>query len=115
MGLWSEFRSEYKKAGRDMYGIPEGVSAARFLATLPRDTVRYVKGEAVSAAYSARRTKGLQAVMNFQQMGGESRRHIEARRGGKLPRDYHKVRDAAHQALEDFPEIRDWIDPNAIT
>lgn len=111
MGFWKEF----KQTGRDMYGIPEGMSAARFLATLPRDTVRYVKGEAVSAAYQARRTKGLQAVMDFQQMGGQSRAELCRRRGEKLPRNYHLVKMAAHQALEDFPEIKQWIDPHAIS
>ena len=110
MGIWNEFKS----AGRDMYGIPDGTSAVRFLATLPADTVKYVRGEAVSAAYSARRTKGLQQVMNYQQMGGATREMTEKRRGGKLPRDYYRTRSAAHQALRDFPEIRGWIDVAAI-
>lgn len=110
MGFWSDF----KKAGRDMYGIPEGMTAARFIASLPVDYVKYVRGEAVSAAYSARRTKGLQAVMNYQQMGGASREYAEKSRGGELPKDYYATRDAAHQALVDFPEIKDWIDESAI-
>jgi len=111
MGFWSEF----KKAGRDMYRIPEGTTATRFLASLPKDYVQYVRGEAVSAAYSARRTKGLQAVMDFQQMGGATRERLEESRGGELPRDYHKTKAAAHKALDDFPEIKAWIDLNAIS
>lgn len=110
MGLWKEF----KRAGREMYKIPDGVSAARFLSSLPKEYVEYVRGEAVSAAYQRRRTAGLQAVMDFQQMGGMSRKELCERRGEKLPRNYHLVRMAAHQALSDFPEIRDWIDENAI-
>lgn len=108
------FWNEFKKAGRDMYGIPEGTSAVRFLASLPVDAVKYVRGEAVSAAYSAKRTQGLQAVMNYQQMGGDTRERVEKDRGGELPRDYHQTRRAAHKALQDFPEIKSWIDPNAI-
>lgn len=110
----ASFWSEFKKAGRDMYQIPEGISAARFLASLPRDCVKYVRGEAVSAAYSARRTKGLQAVMDFQHMGGATREYLEQRRGGELPKGYHQAKHAAHQALEDFPEIREWINPDSI-
>lgn len=110
MGFWTEF----KKAGRQMYQIPDGVTAGKFLASLPRDYVTHVRGEAVSAAYSARRTRGLQAVMDFQQMGGESRKRLAEERGEKLPRNYFLTRMEAHHALEDFPEINNWIDPDAI-
>lgn len=110
MGVWKEF----KQAGRQMYGIPDGVTAAQFLRSLPREAVDYVRGEAVSAAYSAKRTKGLQAVMDYQQMGGATREALCKRRGEKLPTNYYLVRMAAHHALEDFPEINGWIDPNAI-
>lgn len=110
MGVWSEF----KKAGRQMYGIPDGVSAAKFMATLPADCVRYVKGEAVSAAYQARRTRALQSVMDYQQMGGATREQIAKSRGEKLPTNYYLNRADAHRALEDFPEIAGWIDTNGI-
>lgn len=110
MGFWDDF----KRAGRQMYGIPDGVSAARFIASLPSDCVKYVRGEAVSAAYSAKRTKGLQAVMDYQHMGGDSRERTEKARGGELPRKYYETRAAANQALRDFPEISDWIQPDAL-
>lgn len=109
-----EFWNAWKKAGREMYRIPDGVTAGKFLASLPKDYVEYVRGEKVSAAYSARRTKGLQAVMDFQQMGGETRKRLAEERGEKLPRNYYLTRMDAHHALEDFPEINNWIDPNAI-
>lgn len=108
------FWNEFKKAGREMYRIPEGTTAIRFLASLPKDYVEYVRGEKVSAAYSSRRTKGLQAVMNYQGMGGDTRERLEKKRDGELPRNYYETRAAAHKALQDFPEINDWIDPNAI-
>ncbi len=110
MGFWKEFAAE----GRKMYGIPEGTTAVRFLASMPREFTQYVRGEAVSAAYSARRTKGLQAIMDFQQMGGATREQLERSRGGKLPADYHKTKDAAHQALVDFPELGEWINLDSI-
>lgn len=108
------FWKEFKQAGREMYGIPEGVSATRFVASLPKDYVTHVRGEAVSKAYAARRLKGLQAIMDFQHMGGATREHLEARRGGELPRNYHATKQAAHDALQEFPELNTWIDPNAI-
>lgn len=108
------FWNEFKRAGREMYQIPEGVSAARFIASLPADYVKHVRGEAVSAAYSAKRTKALQRVMDFQAMGGASRERIENDRGGDLPRGYFEAKSDAHQALEDFPEIRAWINEDAI-
>lgn len=107
------FWQAFKNAGREMYQIPEGVSAAKFIASLPADYVKHARGEAVSAAYSARRTKGLQSVMNYLSMGGDRRMAVEDARGGDLPVGYHAERIAAHKALSDFPEIRDWIDPNA--
>lgn len=52
--------------------------------------------------------------MDYQQMGGQTREYIEKRRGGEVPKGYYQARDAAHQALEDFPEIRNWIDVDRI-
>jgi hypothetical protein len=99
------FWQAFKKAGREMYQIPEGVSATRFIASLPAGYLKDARGRAVSEAYSARRTKGLQAVMNYQHMRGD---------GSVAPSDVMRAREAAHQALEDFPEMRAWIDPNAV-
>lgn len=110
MGFWNDF----KQTGREMYGIPDGETAGKFLASLPVDYVRHTRKEAVSSAYSARRTKGLQAVMNFQYMGGENRAARAARYGEELPDGYDTARDAAHQALEDFPELKNWIDPSSL-
>lgn len=108
--IWDDF----KRTGREMYGIPEGTTAARFVASLPGDYVRHTRTEAVSRAYSKRRTAGLQAIMNYQHMGGDTREAIAAREGGELPYGYYETREAAHNALEDFPELRQWIDLDAI-
>lgn len=110
MGLWSEMKAQARK---DL-GVPEGRSAVGWMASLFPGAVKYMREEKVSAAYSARRTKGLQSIANYQFMGGDSRERIERARGGKLPKDYFETREAARKALRDFPEVRDWLAPGAL-